>query len=84
VLGVPEIFDSVIEKQNLKGKPRYRVIFSDQDFPLAHAEVEKISEEGGGAWYKDEKTPPGWLCPATLKFFKKFPEKIFFRIEAMS
>ena len=27
VLGVPEIFDSVLEKQNLKGKSRYRVVF---------------------------------------------------------
>ena len=81
VLGVPEIFDSVIEEQDLKGNHFYRVIFSDQNFPLAHAEVEKISEEGGGAWYKHKKTPPGWLCPATLKFFKKFPAKIFFRIE---
>lgn len=84
VLGVPEIFDSVIEKQNLKGNHLYRVIFSDQNFPLAHAKVEKISEEGGGAWYKHKKTPPGWLCPATLKFFKEFPERIFFKIEVIS
>ena len=84
VLGVPEIFDLVIEKQNLKGKSLYRVIFSDQNFPLAHAEVEKLSEEGGGAWYKYRKTPPGWLCPATLKFFKKFPERIFFKVEVIS
>ena len=84
VLGVPEIFDSVIEEQNLKGNHIYRVIFSDQNFPLAHAEVEKISEEGGGAWYKHKKTPPGWLCPATLKFFKEFPERIFFKIEVIS
>lgn len=84
VLGVPEIFDSVIEEQNLKGNHLYRVIFSDQNFPLAHAEVEKISEEGGGAWYKHKKTPPGWLCPATLKFFKEFPERIFFKIEVIS
>jgi hypothetical protein len=84
VLGVPEIFDSVIEEQNLKGNHIYRVIFSDQNFPLAHAEVEKISEEGGGAWYKHKKTPPGWLCPATLKFFKEFPKRIFFKIEVIS
>jgi len=84
VLGVPEIFDSVIEEQDLKGNHLYRVIFSDQNFPLAHAEVEKISEEGGGAWYKHKKTPPGWLCPATLKFFKEFPERIFFKIEVIS
>jgi len=64
----------------LKGKSRYRVVFSDQNFPLAHAEVKKISEEGGGAWYENKKPLRVGFVQQLFKFFKKF-QKNFFRIE---
>jgi len=81
VLGVPEIIDAVLKQQELYVKDKnYRILFADQEFPLHHGMLEKTQYDSGGFWYKwgDMK---GWLCPATLAFFKEFPKEIYFRLE---
>lgn len=57
-------------------------------FPKCKTHLEKDKNEYGGAWYtlktSNNDEFKGWLCPATLKFFTDFPEKIFFHIEPVS
>ena len=54
--------------------------FADRDFPGAEFVLNKTIYELGGAWYKwgnSEDALEGWLCSATLKYFERFPEKIY-------
>jgi len=56
------------------------IYFSDHEFPGSEFVLTKDFEELGGHWYKwgnSEDAMTGWLCPATLKYFESFPEKIY-------
>lgn len=85
VLGIPEIIDSIVGRKN-----SFTAYISHSRIPRATGHLIKVEprelpedEEGGSeGWYKLEGTDMvGWLCPATLKYFKEYPEHIYFRIE---
>lgn len=83
VLGVPEIIDAVLHETSLyKENKNYRILFSEEEFPCSHGALTQVREEFNGAWY-ERNGQEGWLCPATLAFFPHFPEKIYFRFEAL-
>jgi hypothetical protein len=52
--------------------------FSQYPFPRSTTAI-KVREKCGGATYLVNGLE-GWLCPATLKYFDSYPEKIFFQI----
>lgn len=83
VLGVPEIINTALKEQNLyeEGK-NYRILFAEQEFPLAHGVLKQVQDAFGGSWYAWNKLE-GWLCPATLAFFHDFPKEIHFRLEKL-
>lgn len=77
VLGAGDILvNSALQaNQDLSGFPLH---FSAEQFPEsipANAE----EKEFGGRWYNIAGVR-GWLCAATLKYFKEFPETIYFQI----
>lgn len=95
VLGIPEIIDTVLKSQ--RGGPlhtSYRVLFSANPFPKAYGHLEIQNKEHGGAWYAlrsaeneletEDVAQIGWLCPATLKFFDAFPERIYVKTENLN
>lgn len=77
VEGVPELIDSVVGKVN-----NFTAFISKDlipDFTLVLHKVLNVKEEG---WYKvDTQENPVWLCPATLKYFENYPEKIYVKIK---
>lgn len=77
VLGIPEIIDSIVDK---KAK-RFTVFISKDKIPNYTGLLIKLKKEDTG-WYTLHGTEfKGWLCPATLKYFKDYPDKIYFKIE---
>lgn len=79
VLGIPEIIDSIVGE-----KDSFVVYISEKPIPqstgvLINIDEEKQDEVKG--WYKYEGSEmEGWLCEATLKYFKNYPTKIYFKI----
>ncbi len=55
------------------------IFFAKLDFPGAEFVLTADGEDGNGMWYKWGELR-GWLCPATLKYFDSFPEKIFIKL----
>ena len=83
VLGIPEIIDSIVGKRN-----SFTVYISHSKIPKATGHLQRLSKqllpegEGSDGWYGLKGTDMvGWLCPATLKYFKGYPENIYFKIE---
>lgn len=86
VLGIPKMIDIVLELQGIRTDLAI-FTFSRNNFPNSHGYLQKGYEDSGGCWYGvgsckfgniDET---GWLCPATLLYFKDFPERIYFKID---
>lgn len=80
VAGIPEIIDSFIENYGDKTQETHKITFSSSDFPGSHGKLTKEHMESGGAWYS-YGNQEGWLCPATLHFFKKHPDELFVRFD---
>lgn len=81
ILGMTELITAALKHTNLyEFNKKYRILFSGYDFPFNNGYLNKLGEERGGAWYEWNENK-GWLCPATLKFFEQFPEKIYFKLE---
>jgi hypothetical protein len=51
--------------------------------PLPNQSVHLVKRKDlGVGWYEMEGTGiAGWLCPATLKYFKDYPDDLYARIE---
>lgn len=91
VLGMSEVITHVITKFNLGSDENYfRIVFSAEKFPQYQGQLYYQYAEYDGAWYRlntvldnepSEDDMCGWLCPATLKFFKDFPKNIYFMVE---
>jgi hypothetical protein len=65
------------------GKTECKVFISkdkiiDSDLSLTNIDDDK---EFPGHYLLDGSSMVGWLCPATLKYFKEYPEKIYAKIE---
>lgn len=90
VCGIPELINDSIKE--LDKSLTYRITFSENKFPGAKDYLRYLLEDSGGAWYSkqivdqdvDKHAKNGWLCPATLKFFKCFPKKIYFAVESLT
>lgn len=87
VLGIPAIIDSIVGDRD-----NFTAYISHSKIPKATGHLVKVKEPEGlpktegedtsDGWYQLKGTDMiGWLCPATLKYFKDYPENIYFRIE---
>lgn len=76
VMGIPAIIDGIVgEREN------FTAFISKNHIPNYTGRLMRLRRKETG-WYKLEGTnQEGWLCPATLRYFKDYPEDIFFRIE---
>ena len=85
IAGIPEIIDSIVGDRD-----EFTAHISHSIIPKYTGHLIKLTEEEMEAeecmpktgWYKLEGTEQiGWLCPATLKYFKDYPDSIYFKIE---
>lgn len=85
VLGIPIIINEFLKKLKVSGE-KLKFTFSKNEFPGYQSFLTKEREDFGGAWYRSEdpNLNSGWLCPATLLYFSDFPEKIYFKVEALT
>jgi len=78
VKGIPEIIEQ------LAGKSTSRVSIEYADEPFADSTcLNLISTTSSGSTYRgtiNRKEMEGWLCPVFFYYFKKAPEKLYFRI----
>jgi hypothetical protein len=93
VFGMSEIIDHVIEQTELGDCETYEVLFSAQAFPRAQGFLQYEYAELDGVWYTLQEDPEnlkslqdadvmtGWLCPATLKYFRTHPKRIYYKIK---
>lgn len=83
VAGIPEIINSIVGKRR-----KIKVFLSKDTFPETTGVLVKLTDNqkaikglSGEGYYQLEGTDMiGWLCPATLKYFKDYPKKIHFKI----
>ena len=76
VLGIPEIIDSIVGERD-----SIVAYISKDPIPKHTGHLIRVKGEEPG-WYTLQGTKMvGWLCPATLKYFKEYPENIYFKIE---
>lgn len=83
VMGIPEIIDGIVG-----GKDTFTAYISKDPIPFFTAFLQKVTDvpqkylPNGEGWYElNGSGLVGWLCPATLKYFKEYPETIYFKIE---
>ena len=85
VAGIDRIIDSIVGD-----KDSFTAHISHSILPNFTGHLKKLSDkdiqEGGfmpsTGWYELEGTDMiGWLCPATLKYFREYPDSIYFKIE---
>lgn len=85
IAGMPQIIDELVGDEDT-----FTAYLSQDPMPdsivLTRTDDEVVLETSPtklvqvGAWY-EFMGMEGWLCPATLKYFKDYPEKIYVRIE---
>ena len=64
-----------------------RIIFSSTEFPDYDIHLEKDFDKSGHGIYKathkvTETVQKGWLCPATLHYFRDYPDNIYAKVTA--
>lgn len=83
IAGIPAIIDSIVGERD-----SFTAYISHSPIPnytghlvrMEKKELKGYSPQQG--WYRLEETGmEGWLCPATLKYFKEYPSSIYFKIE---
>jgi hypothetical protein len=83
VAGIPEMID-VLVAGIPDARHGFKLLFSSHPFPGYTAEVDRVSEESGGAWYRwAAHDRQGWLCPALLKYFSTPPAKLYCKAEPL-
>jgi hypothetical protein len=83
VSGIPEMIDLLVDGIP-EARQGFKLLFSAQPFPAFHVELDRVSEESGGAWYRwAVQQRQGWLCPALLKYFDAPPVKLYCRAEPL-
>lgn len=79
--GTNKLIDQLIhDSLYVKEGDEISIYFSDTEFLGAEFVLGKTELEYNGAWYSlglMEDSLEGWLCPATLKYFKTFPKRIY-------
>jgi hypothetical protein len=83
VAGIPEMIDVLVA--GIPDASRgFKLLFSSNPFPGHTVEVDRVSEETGGAWYRwAVHDRQGWLCPALLKYFNTPPAKLYCKPEPL-
>ena len=82
VLGTDEIISSLVGKRK-----KFKALISHSYIPdetgcLVKTVVRDKNGIESEGWYKQQGTEMlGWLCPATLHYFKEYPKEIHFKIE---
>lgn len=88
VLGIPEMIDVMVFESSIANADQgFRMSFSFTRPPqsLSVHHIKLMAQEKGGGWYRDVDTRMGgWLCPATLLYFKVFPREMFIWAEEMT
>jgi hypothetical protein len=85
VAGVPELLDKLIAEAGIPDADEgFRLTFSAQPFPGFQTKITWLRGEFAGNWYySKEYDLEGWLCPALFKFFKRAPNEIYVKAEAV-
>ena len=95
VLGTGEIIDSLVDgRKNFKVLishspiPMETTVLEKIKTPITYEHIDELEEyvflgmESEEGWYKEQHSGMvGWLCPATLKYFKTYPDEIHVKIE---
>lgn len=86
IAGIPAIIDKVVGKRD-----SFTAHISHSPIPKhtlklvavkAPEEADTLEKELNNGWYEMDGTGMvGWLCPATLKYFKDYPKEIYVKIE---
>lgn len=84
VAGIPAIIDSIVGRRK-----KFKCFISKNVIPDYTGCLRKLNKMEksmkdlmGEGYYRLDKTDMiGWLCPATLKYFKDYPDNIYFKIE---
>jgi len=76
IAGMSKMIDVLVE--NIPdAKDGFNLIFSKTPFPKSR-QLKLMTEEDGGAWYRDVETRlGGWLCPALFLYFDTAPEQVY-------
>lgn len=80
VCGTERIIDNLVGDVD-----KFVAYISHSPIPYYHARLTKIDDRDGiEGWYRLGNTDMvGWLCPATLKYFKDYPDDIYIKIELL-
>jgi len=85
IAGIPEIIDSIVGKRDNFTAHISASVLPNYTGHLIKVPPEEMNDDYKGpstGWYMLEGTEMiGWLCPATLKYFKDYPDSIYFKIE---
>lgn len=85
IAGIPQIIDSIVGDSDEFTAHISHSIIPDFTGHLMKLDEKEMKSEGcvpDTGWYKLEGTEQiGWLCPATLKYFKDYPDSIYFKIQ---
>lgn len=77
VAGIPEIIDSIVGDRR-----DFTALISAEPIPDYSGHLVKNKKSKTVGWYELQGTGRmGWLCPATLRYFKDYPDDIYFKIE---
>ncbi len=79
--GVPQMVDELV-KDIPNARSGFRLFFSSTPFPDCQIELNMVSDDYGGNWYRASgSTGESSLCPALSKCFAAAPERIYLRAE---
>ena len=79
--GVPEMINALVKKIP-NARDGFRLICSTKPFPGFQKKLVWIRAEAGGNYYRfADKSMPGWLCPAMLRYFAKTPKVLYVKAE---
>lgn len=85
IAGIPDIINSIVGERNEFTAHISHSIIPNFTGHLKMIDPEEALKSGfipNTGWYELEGTEMiGWLCPATLKYFKDYPDSIYFKIE---
>ncbi len=92
VFGSSEILTALTKIEfGMLGMEKFKLTFSKYPLPEIHAKFVKTNKEAeSGAWYtvvidnQFVNGRMGWLCPATLKYFKDYPDIIYIYLEELN
>ena len=87
VCGMPEIINLLVASVK-DARNGFAMYFSEHPFPGHQLQLERLSAEMGGNWYRltangteMQGEMKGWLCPALFRYFQTAPDRIYAKAE---